>query len=191
METLGKHPSASPLITELDDAVRAGGVDRIVARVKDTLVRASRGKGLSLPAAFHQPRGECYARRLLHRSEELGYTVVVMTWGPAQGTPLHDHAGMWCVECVARGELDVTQYDLAESTGDRYRFDRQGKIRAVVGDAGCLIPPFEYHVLSNALDDDVTVTVHVYGGEMSHCHAYHPDGEGWWTRERRSLCYHD
>lgn len=188
-ESAGLSPVARELIQGIDEAVRLGDVEKIVESVKNHLIRASGRNGDLLPRAFYEARGECYARRLLHRAPDDSYTVVVMTWGPGQGTPLHDHAGMWCVECVVHGELHVTQFDLAEKGGDRFRFDRQGKVHAVVGDAGCLIPPHEYHVLTNALADEVTLTVHVYGGEMDHCHAFLPDEDGWWRQESRPLRY--
>jgi predicted metal-dependent enzyme (double-stranded beta helix superfamily) len=182
-------PVAAELIRGIDESVRLGDVDAIVESVKGHLVRAAERNGELLPRSFYSPRDDCYARRLLHRSPDGGYTVVVMTWGPGQGTPLHDHAGMWCVECVVKGELHVTQFDLSEQGGDRYRFERQEKIHAVVGDAGCLIPPHEYHVLTNALPDEVTLTVHVYGGEMERCHAFLPEEDGWWRQESRPLRY--
>ena len=56
-----------------------------------------------LPDRFRVARAEGYARRLLHRNDRLGYTAVVMTWAPGQRTPLHDHAGIWCVEGVVEG----------------------------------------------------------------------------------------
>ena len=55
-----------------------------------------------------------YGRRLLHRDPRGRYTVVVMTWGPGQGTPIHDHANLWCVECVYRG--NVSKWTLPEGT---------------------------------------------------------------------------
>ena len=57
---------------------------------------------------------------------------VVMTWGPGQRTPLHDHAGIWCVEGVVEGRMDVTQYDLVEQTHDAYRFEAKGCVHAAV-----------------------------------------------------------
>ena len=55
------------------------------------------------------------APRALSQPAEHGYSVVAMTWGPGQGTPLHDHSGLWCVEGVWHGELEITQYELLES----------------------------------------------------------------------------
>ena len=113
-----------------------------------------------------------------------------MTWGPGQRTPLHDHAGIWCVEGVVQGRMDVTQYDLVETAGTAYRFEAKGCVHAAVGSAGCLIPPFEYHVLANALDEP-SITLHVYGGEMTSCHVFEPAGSGRYVRCERALGYHE
>jgi predicted metal-dependent enzyme (double-stranded beta helix superfamily) len=180
--------STDDLVLAMETAVRLGDVSRITGRIKRSLEDLC-GSGLRLPSRFREPDPGCYARRLLHRDLDLGYTVVVMTWGPGQGTGLHDHAGMWCVECVVEGSLEVTQYDLLDSDGERCRFEKRNRVRAGVGDAGCLIPPYEYHVLSNALREATSITVHVYGGEMDHCHLYTPDSDGWWTRDRKRLAY--
>jgi predicted metal-dependent enzyme (double-stranded beta helix superfamily) len=145
---------------------------------------------VALPPQFYRTREEGYARRLLHRSDELGYTAVVMTWAPGQGTPLHDHAGIWCVEGVVEGRMDVTQFDLVDERGGRYRFEAKGCVHAAVGSAGCLIPPFEYHVLANALDTP-SITLHVYGGEMRTCHVFEPLPDGGYARRERALYYHD
>ena len=145
---------------------------------------------MALPQQLTAPVDDSYARRLLHHDPALDYTVVVMTWGPGQGTPLHDHAGMWCVECVVEGELDVTQYDLEDRSGERCRFNAAQTLRAGVGDAGCLIPPYEYHVLANARRDRKAVTLHVYGGEMEQCNVYEPGDDGWFTPRARALSYH-
>ena len=64
------------------------------------------------------------------------YTAVVMTWGPGQKTPLHDHAGMWCVECVVEGELEVVQFDLMEQADGRCRFDAWFRTLKVVPASG-------------------------------------------------------
>ncbi len=176
------------LVRELDEAVRLGDVQRVTERVKSALEAFSGGR-VALPERYLRSTGECYARRLLHRDPELGYTAVVMTWGPGQGTELHDHAGIWCVECVLAGELLVTQYDLVEQREDRYRFEQKAAVRAGVGTAGCLIPPFEYHTLANALPDATTVTLHVYGGEMDFCNLYRREPSGYWRCVPKTLEY--
>ena len=179
------------LIDCLDHAVRRADPAQVTREVKDTLERLLTSGSLELPPAFVEPRPERYARRLLHKSEELGSSVLVMTWGPGQGTPLHDHAGMWCVEGVLSGNIDVTQYELLEQQGDRYRFRQQGTVAAGVGHAGALIPPFEYHTICNASSSEKAVTVHVYAGEMTTCTVFVPREDGWHDRQERQLSYCD
>jgi predicted metal-dependent enzyme (double-stranded beta helix superfamily) len=182
------------LIARIDEAVKLHDPDAITLRLKQELQDAIRARTVPLSRRFHRVRPEGYARRLLHRDDALGYTAVVMTWGPGQRTPLHDHAGMWCVEGVVEGRMDVTQFDLIDTSGSddaaAYRFEAKGCVHAAVGSAGCLIPPFEYHVLANALDEP-SITLHVYGGEMSTCHVFEPAADGRYVRRERTLSYHD
>jgi predicted metal-dependent enzyme (double-stranded beta helix superfamily) len=176
------------LIARLDAAVKLGDTDAITACVKRELENAIKAREVTLPERFHRTQPGGYARRLLYRSDALGYSAVVMTWAPGQRTPLHDHAGIWCVEGVVEGRMDVTQYDLVEESSDRYRFEARGCVHAAVGSAGCLIPPFEYHVLSNAIDRP-SITLHVYGGDMTACHVFEPAGDGRYIRRERALQY--
>jgi hypothetical protein len=36
-----------------------------------------------------------------------------------------------------------------------------------------------------------SVTLHVYGGEMDHCHVFEPSGDGSYRRVRKDLAYHE
>ena len=183
----------SQLIARIDEAVTLRDRDAITQRIKHELQAAIRAGTVELPARFRRVRPDTYARRLLHRNDALGYTAVVMTWGPGQRTPLHDHAGIWCVEGVVEGRMDVTQFDLIEDhagTTGAYRFEEKGCVHAAVGSAGSLIPPFDYHILANALDRP-SITLHVYGGEMTTCHVFEPGEGGRYLRRDRALSYDD
>jgi hypothetical protein len=87
--------------------------------------------------------------------------------------------------------MEVVQYDLIEEDAGAYRFAQRTSVAAARGAAGCLIPPFEYHTLGNALTDRSSVTLHVYGGEMDHCHIFEPAGDGRYRRLTRALQYND
>ena len=177
------------LIETIDTAVGEGSVSEITTRIADGLQRLVGRGEIRLADSLTRVTTDTYARRLFHRCHRTGYTVVVMTWGPGQQTRLHDHGGMWCVECVVDGELDIIQYDLVKEAGARCRFDERDAVRARVGDAGSLIPPYEYHVLRNALPERRSVTLHVYAGEMDRCNVYLPCDEGWWTKTAQTLAY--
>lgn len=184
-------PGFSDLVARLDAAVRLGDTDAVTSRVKRELCDLLSRSALQLPAAYWRTREESYARRLLHQNPELNYTAVVMTWAPGQCTPLHDHGGLWCVEGVVDGTMQVTQFDLTDETGGAYSFVERGRIRAGVGSAGSLIPPVDYHVLGNALADRPSITLHVYGGDLTHCHIFIPRPDGRFERQERCLAYHD
>jgi predicted metal-dependent enzyme (double-stranded beta helix superfamily) len=165
-----------PLIENLRAAAGLHDPAAIVDRIKEDLENFIPAEGLSLPERFRRTRPDSYCRRLLHRDPDLAFTALVMTWGPGQRTALHDHAGIWCVEGVVEGELEVTRYELREESRDGLcLFAEKGSVRARAGSAGALIPPFEHHVLANASADRIALTLHVYGGEMDHCCVFMPE----------------
>jgi predicted metal-dependent enzyme (double-stranded beta helix superfamily) len=180
----------SRTIRERLDAVIHGGADaRVPELVKAILLDSMSTGALAVPPKYRQPIEGTYARRLLHRDPSGDYTIVVMTWGPGQKTALHDHAGIWCVECVVDGNMEVAQYALTSEADGAFRFERRNHVVAGRGSAGCLIPPFEYQTLANAAEPP-SVTLHVYGGEMDHCHVFEPSGDGSYRRVKKDLSYH-
>ncbi len=177
------------LIQRLDQAVATDDLRVLCLNVKQVLSDVILSGDDFLDSPFVHPAPDRYARRLLHRDPRGRYTAVVMVWGCGQGTPLHDHAGMWCVECVYRGRIRVTSFDLEGSpTAEVVRFTPESVVLAGKGEAGHLIPPFEYHMIENP-DATPAVTIHVYGGEMTSCTAYFPLDGGGYRREIRPLSY--
>jgi 3-mercaptopropionate dioxygenase len=174
----------------LDAAIHREADPRIPELVKRVLTESVKSGSLAVPPRFRRSRPDTYARRLLHRDPSGQYTMVVMTWAPGQKTGLHDHAGIWCVDCVIDGNMEVAQYDLMSARDGVFRFELRNHVVAGRGAAGCLIPPFEYHTLGNAAETS-SVTVHVYGGEMNHWHAFEPSGDGSYRRVRKDLSYHE
>jgi predicted metal-dependent enzyme (double-stranded beta helix superfamily) len=172
-------------------------VNAIGERIKNDLESFIPSEGLILPERFRKVKPESYARRLLFSDPELGFTALVMTWGPGQRTALHDHAGIWCVEGVLEGTMEVTRYELLEEATDGVcRFAERGSVTAEAGSAGALIPPFEHHVLGNADPSSPSLTLHVYGGEMTHCDIFQPQAgdppsNGRYLRCTRQLSYDD
>ena len=172
---------ADPTLVEaLDEAIRGRDCVELTDRLRHSLCQLIRGQQLRLPDEVFQANAEHYARREIYRSPDLGYTVIAMTWGPGQGTPVHDHSGLWCVEGVVSGALEITQFELIERRGEDFRFEHRGTLDAGTGSAGSLIPPHEYHAIRNASDRDIAVSLHIYGGEMRSCSTFLPLGEDWY-----------
>jgi predicted metal-dependent enzyme (double-stranded beta helix superfamily) len=177
------------LIRRLDQACAVRDDATRCRNVKNVLVDIVNSREDFIDASYLQPSPERYARRLLHRDPENRYTVLVMVWNSGQATPLHDHAGIWCVECVYRGKIQVSSYSVrgGDPEEDLVLFAREETVQAGIGEAGHLIPPFEYHKIENP-HAVPAVTIHVYGGEMTHCHVFMPV-EGGYRREYRELAY--
>ena len=174
-------------IAAIDSALAAGDGHAVTAALRNALCGLIRDPGIHLPDCVYRPIDDHYARREIYRSPAHGYSVVAMTWGPGQGTPLHDHSGLWCVEGVWHGELEITQYELLEVNGDRARFRAAGGMQAGPGSAGSLIPPHEYHTIRNSSPDAVAVSLHIYQAPMGCCSKFaHRDGE-WYVRESATM----
>ena len=170
------------------DAVMDGDCARTITDcVRNVLCELVENRALDLPDCVFQHPGDSYGRRLIHKDDKRGYTVMAMTWGPSQGTPIHDHSGMWCVEAVWQGEIEVVQYELTETRGERYCLEPRTTMRAGVGSAGSLIPPHEYHTIANPSHEQTAVTIHIYAGEMTECCVFAPLEGDWYERCRREL----
>lgn len=180
-------PGSARFQALLDQAVARGDVQRVTAALRDALAELIADPGVCLPDCVHAPLAGHYARRELYRSREHGYSVVAMTWGPGQGTPLHDHDGRWCVEGVWQGQLDIVQYKLLEQAGERFRFRVARRSCAGAGSAGSLIPPHEYHTIHNGDPDRIAISVHVYQAPLESCAYFRPQEDGWYVRESTRL----
>lgn len=179
------------LIARLDRAVQAGSVEAVTREVKSSLEDLLSSGAVQLPDRFRTVRPDTYARRLLYRDPAGRYTAIVMTWGPGQGTPVHDHGGLWCVEGVIEGQIEVTLYDVAPVDGERFVVTPGERLQAGIGAAGRLIPPTDYHVIVNALPTVPSLTLHVYGGEMAECRVFTPEIDGRYRAHVRQLAFHE
>ncbi|MBB6064583.1 cysteine dioxygenase family protein [Pseudoxanthomonas broegbernensis] len=189
MDFLGKPK----LIAALDAAVhRDDGLGAVTGAVAAALAALAADPGFRLPPAVARPLGDRYARRELHASPSHGYSVVAMAWAPGQGTPIHDHDGAWCVECVWQGRLRIDDYAPVARDGRRWRFARHATAVLDTGRASRLLSPQEYHAVHNP-GAEVAVSVHVYQRRLRHCHVYLPEnphvveGEGWLIRREHPL----
>lgn len=177
------HPDVRRFLQELGYRT---AVEDAPLQVKELLEREL-VRGLQLPGRFLRPREESYARHLLARFQS-GATAIVMVWDQGQATPVHDHAGLWCVEGVVQGRIQVTRYHLRRGRGSIVRFEKGEVIHSGLGQAGALIPPVDHHTIANQ-SDEVAVTLHVYGGEMKECQIFLPETENRYRPMTKTLTY--
>jgi predicted metal-dependent enzyme (double-stranded beta helix superfamily) len=158
-----------------------------VQRVKGMLEALLR-RPAWLPEACRAGHDESYARHLLYREPEDGFCIVTMVWGPGQETMVHDHAGVWCVEGVYEGMVEVTRFDPTAEDGNRVTFHRGEVIRAGIGACGALIPPVEYHQIANRTDRRA-ISLHVYAQDLKICHVFHPLGGDLYEKREKAMRY--
>ncbi len=176
------------LSRRLTAAFEAGAEETAPGRMENELRTLCASTRFDLPERFLQARAEGYARRLLFLDQQRRFSVLAMTWGPGQGTPLHDHDGRWGVECVIAGEMEAESFNRVEEAPDgRLRFESHGVERGRRGASGVLVPPLEYHLMRNPSAAAPAVTIHVYAGELTRCRVFHPLGSGWYRPEPKPL----
>ncbi len=180
------------LATQIDAAMVGGDDADRCLRIKDAVMAQVGAGDCPLDPALLKPTPDGYGRRLLHKDPGGAYSVVLMIWGSDQGTPLHDHSGMWCVECVCVGSVTVESYERlpnrCSGTG-LWDFKKVESVKATVGEAGALIPPFDYHTVHNH-GTTPSATIHIYCGELTECSIFVPTGSGY-QHEVRPLTYSD
>ena len=117
-----------------------------------------------LPAAFNVPDPAGYRIHLLHCDPEARFSVSAMVWGPGQGTPIHNHT-VWGMVGVLRGRERCEEFSL--------RFAPDGPLMPGAdhelgpGDIDLVSPAIgDIHRVSNGLAEGVSVSIHVYGGDI-------------------------
>ncbi|MFG1212466.1 cysteine dioxygenase [Xanthobacter flavus] len=128
-----------------------------------------------LPAAYAAPHPTYYQQYLLHADSTERFSIVSFVWGPGQKTPVHDHT-VWGLIGMLQGAEYNQPYVLDDEgrprpSGDPDRLE-PGAVAAVSPTIGDL------HRVSNAFDDRVSISIHVYGANIGgvHRHTYPEDG---------------
>ena len=129
-----------------------------------------------LPDAYAVPHPDRYQQFLLHCDPLERFSVVSFVWGPGQQTPVHDHR-VWGLIGVLRGGEIETRY-VGDATG---RLVPGPEEALHPGDVAKLSPEAgDLHRVANAFADRVSVSIHVYGGNIGAVRraTYDPAGGG-------------
>lgn len=133
-----------------------------------------------LPDDMAQPDLRYYRQYLLYGDPLERFSLVSFVWGPGQRTPVHDHT-VWGVIGMLRG-AEIEQRYRQTSAG----LEPSGPpVRLEPGEVGCVSPTIgDVHLVSNAFKDRVSISIHLYGGNIGQIQrsAYRPD-----TWERKAF----
>ncbi|AFW02502.1 cysteine dioxygenase [Gluconobacter oxydans] len=115
-----------------------------------------------LPETYTRPHPERYSQYLLHCDPLERFSVVSFVWGPGQKTPLHDHR-VWGLIGMLRGKESETQF----TRRDDGSFEKGGTDFLEPGEVAFLAPGVnDYHLVANALPDQTSISIHVYGANI-------------------------
>lgn len=116
-----------------------------------------------LPDDFAQPHPEHYQQYLLYCDPHERFSVVSFVWGPGQRTPIHDHT-VWGLIGMLRGAEVCEGFELA---GEGSPPRATGTVRLEAGGIEAVSPRIgDIHRVSNAFDDRVSISIHVYGANI-------------------------
>lgn len=116
-----------------------------------------------LPDRYAQASKSGYQQYLLHADSQERFSVVSFVWGPGQKSPIHDHT-VWGIVGILRGaELEQSYTRASDGRLVEHGVPEhlaQGEVTVVSPSVG------DFHQVSNALADQPSVSIHVYGANI-------------------------
>lgn len=116
-----------------------------------------------LPEAATKPHPEYYQQHLLYCDPLERFSVVSFVWGPGQTTPVHDHT-VWGMVGMLRG-AELCKAYAVPTAGKPMQAGETKTLKP--GEVEKLSPRIgDVHQVSNALTDQVSISIHVYGANI-------------------------
>lgn len=127
------------------------------------LMRALVAQDDWLPEAMAEDHPQYYQQHLLYGDPLDRFSLVSFVWGPGQQTPIHDHT-VWGIIGMLRGA----------ECAQRYTRDSEGRLTPVgeelrlePGGIEMVSPTLgDIHRVRNAFTDRVSISIHLYGGNI-------------------------
>ena len=116
-----------------------------------------------------------YQQYLIYADPQDRFSVVSFVWGPGQSTPIHDHT-VWGLIGMLRGSESCQPYS---RMSDGRWVPAGFQIDMLPGDVEAVSPRIgDVHKVWNALPGQVSISIHVYGGNIGKIerHSYKTDG---------------
>ncbi|MGA1798813.1 cysteine dioxygenase [Sphingomonas sp. 4RDLI-65] len=116
-----------------------------------------------LPDTYAAPDPVRYRQYLLHCDSRERFSVVSFVWGPGQATPIHDHR-VWGLVGVLRG-AELSERFARYPDGGLHAVGAIERLEA--GEVEAVSPSVgDIHRVSNAFDDRVSISIHLYGSNI-------------------------
>ena len=116
-----------------------------------------------LDPKYAVPHPEYYQQFLLYVDPQERFSVVSFVWGPGQETPIHNHT-VWGVIGMLRGKEREQAFEVAS---DHTLTPKGDEVTLSSGDIGFVSPTIgDVHRVRNAFDDQTSISIHIYGGDI-------------------------
>lgn len=116
-----------------------------------------------LPKSMARPDPQYYQQHLLYGDPLDRFSLVSFVWGPGQATPVHDHT-VWGVIGMLRGAEQEIPY--SRDADGRLRQDGPARV-LTPGSVACVAPSIgDIHAVSNVVEGQVSISIHLYGGNI-------------------------
>jgi predicted metal-dependent enzyme (double-stranded beta helix superfamily) len=159
---MSKHDKLRNFVADITRLVEAAPDEAAILAEGRELLAALVAEDDWLPDVYAQPHPQHYQQHLLWADPLDRLSIVSFVWGPGQQTPVHDHR-VWGLVGILRGAEVSRTYstdaagNLVESAPERLERGSVAAVSPTIGDI---------HRISNAYDDRVSISIHVYGGNI-------------------------
>jgi hypothetical protein len=148
-------------------------VDSIAAVLSQVAAWPGCPRASTLSSASEAPS---YRRIPIDTGNALNYEALLIVWPPEHATPIHDHDGLWGMEFVLDGVLEVESFQLLPQPPihlERTRCQLVG-----VGDHIAFSLADYAHRCRNLSRNRQALSLHVYGGELNRYRSFaHKQGQ--------------
>ena len=116
-----------------------------------------------LPESAAQCHPQYYQQYLLYCDPLERFSVVSFVWGPGQKTPVHNHT-VWGLSGLLRGAERCRNF---QHHGTKQPMTTGPVVHLLPGHVDRVSPTIgDIHEVSNAYDDRVSISIHVYGANI-------------------------
>jgi predicted metal-dependent enzyme (double-stranded beta helix superfamily) len=171
------------ILATIDACIELGrpDIDRICTNLTEAVNWANCPRVAQSPDVF----ATSYRRILLSDGFPRSYEALLIVWPPGHETPVHDHDGLWGMELVLDGALEIEAYEVAE---DHSLSLLAGEtIVAGVGDHVVFTESTYAHRCRNLSRNRAALSLHVYGGELSSYRSFHQEMGRWSSQSHEAV----
>lgn len=126
-----------------------------------------------------------YRRFPLTLQTSRNYEALLILWPPDHATPIHDHDGLWGMEFVLDGVLEVEAFDLSLNQHP-HLVSREASILGV-GDFVTFSDADYAHRCKNLSSNRPALSLHIYGGELNTYRSFHEEDDHWTVTQHQTV----